>query len=190
MRKSKKTYKRPKKIWDKVRIGRDKKLKDTFGLFRAREIWNAETILRKYRRLARELVGTREKEKEKALLSKLVKMGILEKGSRLDDVLGMGVENVLNRRLQTVVFTRGLANTQKHARQMIVHGHIKVNGRVSKHPSRIILKEEEDKIEVIKTVKGTSTKPVSDETSVAETPTVKVTDAETPSEPEQKNESD
>lgn len=150
MKKSKKTYKRPKRMWNRARIDRDKKLKETFGLFREREIWRAETMLRKYRRLARELVGTRDKEKEKALISKLADMGVLEKKATLDDVLGMSVENILNRRLQTLVFNKGLANTPKHARQLIVHGHIKVNGRVSRHPSRIILKDEEGKIELIK----------------------------------------
>jgi small subunit ribosomal protein S4 len=154
MRKLRKTYKRPKRMWDKARIERDKKLKDTFGLVKEREIWNAETTLRKYRRMARQLVGTKNKEKEKELLSKLAKMGILEKGATLDDVLGMNVENVLNRRMQTVVLNKKIANTPKHARQMIVHGHVKVGGRVYKLPGRMILKEEEGKIEFIKKPKG------------------------------------
>jgi small subunit ribosomal protein S4 len=150
MRKSKKTYKRPRRMWDKVRIERDKKLKKDFGLSREREIWRAETMLRKYRRLARNLVATRDKEDEKVLLSNLAKMGILEKGAVLDDVLGLTVEPILERRLQTIVFRRGIANTPKHARQMIVHGHIKIKGRVYKYPSRIVLKSEESTIEVVK----------------------------------------
>lgn len=150
MRKPKKTYKRPRRMWDKARIERDKKLKKDYGLVREREIWRAETMLRKYRRLARELVGVRDKEKERELLSNLTKRGILEKGAGLDDVLGLTVEKILERRFQTVVFNRGLSNTPKHARQMIVHGHVRLGGRVYKYPSRIILKSEEDKIEVIK----------------------------------------
>jgi small subunit ribosomal protein S4 len=150
MRKLKKTYKRPRKMWDKARIERDKKLKKDFGLVREREIWRAETMLRKYRRLARQLVATRDKEEEKELLSNLAKMGILERGAVLDDVLGLTVELILERRLQTIVFRRGLANTAKQARQMIVHGHVKLKGRVYKYPSRIVLKTEEDQIEIIK----------------------------------------
>ena len=137
-------------MWSKTRIERDKKLKKDFGLIREREIWKAETMLRKYRRLARRLVATRNKEMEKELLTKLARMGILKKGASLDDVLGLTVETILERRLQTVVFKLGLASTQKQARQRIAHGHIRVNGRKSKHPGRIILKEEEGKIEVIK----------------------------------------
>jgi small subunit ribosomal protein S4 len=153
MRKSKKTYKRPRKMWNKARIERDKKLKRDFGLSREREIWRAETMLRKYRRLARRVVATRDKEEGKKLLSNIAKMGILEKGAVLDDVLGLTVEPILERRLQTIVFRRGMANTPKHARQMIVHGHVKVKGRVYRYPSRIVLKSEEGTIEVIKPVK-------------------------------------
>jgi len=140
-------------MWDKARIERDKKLKKDFGLVREREIWRAETTLRKYRRLARQLVALRDKEKEKNLISKLIRMGILKKGSSLDDVLGLTVEDVLGRRLQTVVFKRGLANTPKHARQLIAHGHVKVNGRKSKYSGKIVLKYEEEKIEVIPKLK-------------------------------------
>ena len=150
MRRSKKTYKRPQKMWNKARIERDKKLKKDFGLVKEREIWRAETMLRKYRRLARDVMATKDKNKGKELLEKLSRMGILEKGAGIDDVLGLTVEEVLERRLQTVVFRLGLANTQKQARQMITHGHIKVNGRKTRYPSRLILKGEEDKIEVIK----------------------------------------
>lgn len=150
MRKLKKSYKRPQKMWNKARIERDKALKRDFGLVREREIWRAETVLRKYRRLARELVATRDKEKEKELVDKLAKMGILKKNSSLDDVLGLTVETVLERRFQTMVFKLGLANTPKQARQLIAHGHVTIGGRVSKFPSRMILKEEEKKIQVIK----------------------------------------
>ena len=150
MRRSKKTYKRQQKMWNKARIERDKKLKKDFGLVKEREIWRAETMLRKYRRLARDVMATKDKNKGKELLEKLSRMGILEKGAGIDDVLGLTVEEVLERRLQTVVFRLGLANTQKQARQMITHGHIKVNGRKTRYPSRLILKGEEDKIEVIK----------------------------------------
>lgn len=148
MRRSRKIYKRPARMWDKARIERDKKLRKDYGLTREHEIWKAETVLRKYRRLARELVALKDKEKERALIAKLVKIGILEKGASLDDVLGLSVEDVLERRLQTVVFRKNLANTPKHARQLIAHGHVIVDGKVSPFPGRMINKEEEHLIEV------------------------------------------
>jgi len=150
MKKSKKKYKRPKMIWDKARIERDKELKKNFGLVKKREIWKAETLLRKYRRLTRRLAATKDKKTEKELVEKLSKLGILEKGAGLDDVLSLTVENILDRRLQTIVFKRGLANTPKEARQMIVHGHVKIGGRKASYPSYLVPKIEEDKIEVVR----------------------------------------
>lgn len=150
MRKSKKKYKRPKMIWNKARIERDKKLKKDFGLVRKREIWKVETLLRKYRRLARRLAATKDKKMEKELVNRLEGLGFLERGAGLDDVLGMTVEAILERRLQTIVFKKGSAHTPKEARQMIVHGHVKIGGIKASYPSYLVPKIEEDKIEVIK----------------------------------------
>lgn len=157
MRRLKKKYKRPKIIWNKARIARDKKLKEDFGLVRAREIWKAETMLRKYRRMARRLAATKDKKMERELVDKMERLGFLEKGAGLDDVLGMAVETILERRLQTIVFKRGSAHTPKEARQMIVHGHVKIGDRRTSYPSYLVPKIEEDKIEVVKH----NTKPAS-----------------------------
>lgn len=153
MRRFKKKYKRPQIIWDSARIARDTELKKSFGLTRKQEIWKAETLLRKYRRMARSLVATRDKEAEKALLTKLVNLGLLEKGAGLDDVLGMSVENILGRRLQTILVRKGVATTPAQARQLIVHGHVKIGGRKATNPSTMVPKEEEGRIEVSLVVK-------------------------------------
>jgi len=148
MKKQRRKYEKPKKPWDKERIDREKEVIKTFGLRRKREIWKSEALLRKYRRLARELAAKRDKEKEKVLIDKLVKMGLLAKKSGLDDVLGLTVENILERRIQTVVFRKGLANTPKQARQFIVHGKVKIADRKIFYPSYLVPVEEENKIEV------------------------------------------
>ncbi len=148
MRRFKKKYESPKKPWDKQRIEEEKKLLKEYGLRRKREIWKAEAILRKYRRIARELIGKGDEEKAKVLIEKLKRLGILEGNASLDDVLGLTVENILERRLQTILYRKGLAATPKQARQFIVHGHIKINGRKVIWPSYLVLKDEEDKIEV------------------------------------------
>lgn len=148
MRRSRKKYKRPKIIWNKARIERDKELKKKFGLLKKHEIWKAETLLRKYRRLARRLAATKDKKTEKELIEKLAKLGLLEKGAGLDDALSLGVEDILGRRLQTIIFKNGFANTPKEARQLIVHGHVKIEGRRASYPSYLVPKTEEDKIEV------------------------------------------
>lgn len=164
MRRFKKKYKRPQIMWDSARIARDKELKKTFGLTRKQEIWKAETLLRKYRRLARSLVATRDKQAEKDLLTKVVNLGLMDRGAGLDDVLGMNVENVLGRRLQTILIRKGVATTPAQARQLIVHGHVKIGGRKATHPSTIVPTSDEDKIEVLIAVK----KPVPAETKMAE----------------------
>jgi small subunit ribosomal protein S4 len=147
MKRQKKKYERPKKPWDKARIEEEKKLLEKYGLRRKREIWRAESILRNYRRIARELAARRDKEREKILIDKLFKMGILKKKeATLDDVLALTVEDILERRLQTIVHKKGLAKTLKQARQFIVHGHIAVDGRRVRWPSMLVPVSEEDKI--------------------------------------------
>jgi len=150
VRKSKKSYKRPQMIWNKARIEKDAELKKTFGLIKKREIWKAETTLRKYRRLARRLAATKDKKTEKDLMSKLENLGVLKTGASLDDVFSLNIENILDRRLQTIVFKNGLASTPKQARQMIVHGRVKIGDKKASYPSYIVPKSEEGNIVVVK----------------------------------------
>ena len=150
MKRQRKKYERPRRPWDKERILKEKELLKNFGLRRKREIWVAEALLRKYRRMARKLAAKKDKEKENVLIKKLVKMGLLQSGANLDDVLSLTVENALERRLQTIVFRKGLATTPKQARQFIVHGKVILDERKVVYPSYLIVKEEEDKIKVVK----------------------------------------
>jgi len=148
MRRIRKKLKRPKKPWDSSRIERENGILKEFGLRRKREIWRAEAIIREFRRRARNLIAVKDEEKTKVLLEKLTKMGLLEKGQGLDQVLGLSVNDLLNRRLQTIVFKKGLASTIKEARQKITHGHVYVKGRRMVFPSYIVSVEEENLIEV------------------------------------------
>ncbi len=143
MQKQRKKYERPKRPWDKERIESEKKLKETYGLRRKNEIWRAESILRNYRRLARQLAANRNVEEEKIIINKLHKLGLIQANSSLDDVLALQVENLLDRRLQTVVLRKGLANTLKQARQYVVHGHIALDGRKNTWPSTIVKLDDE-----------------------------------------------
>jgi small subunit ribosomal protein S4 len=146
MKKQKRKFERPRKIWDKVRIDEEKKLMQNYGLVRKKEVWRTESILRNYRGLARHLAAGRDKEKEKILLDKLFRMGLISKDASLDDVLALTVDKVLERRLQTLVFRKGMAKSAKQARQYIVHGHIAFEGRRMKWPSTLINIGGEDKI--------------------------------------------
>jgi len=148
MKRQRKKYKTPVKAWDKQRIEKERIIVKNFGLSKKREIWRAETFLRKYRRIARKLATKESKDEEKILIKKLAKFGLLNENAGLDDVLSMTLENLLERRLQTIIFRKGLTNSPKQARQYITHGHVTINGKKVVYPSYLVLKDEEDKIEV------------------------------------------
>jgi len=143
-KKIRRKYSTPKKPYDRTRLESEKKLKQDFGLRRKKEIWRAEGILRNFRQRARELQARPDAEKEKMLFDGIRKMGV--DVARLEDILVIGVEDVLARRLQTVVFKKGLANSPNQARQFIVHGHVTVDGRKAVWPSFIVERGMEDRI--------------------------------------------
>jgi len=146
MRKIRKTYSRPKKPWDKSRIEEERKIKKAYGLRRKKEIWKAASLLRTFRQRARNLAAIKNETEEKKLLERLYKLGLVEKNATLTDVLNLTVEKILDRRLQTIVVKKGLANTFKQARQLITHGHIGVENRRVKFPGFMVTRELEDKV--------------------------------------------
>lgn len=148
MRRLRRKFKNPKTPWDSSRIEEEGKLLREFGLRRKREIWRAESIVREFRRRARDLIAVKDEEKTKILLDKLVGLGLLEKGQGLEQVLTLSVNEVLNRRLQTLVFKKGFASTMKEARQKIAHGHVKVGERTAKFASYIVPVEKERMIRI------------------------------------------
>lgn len=150
MRKIKKTFQKPRHPWNKERIEKENIFMKTYGLRRKGEVWKAESIMRTFRRRARNLAATRDKKQEKILLNKLNKIGLLDKDAGLDSVLSLTTENLLNRRLQTIVFKKNLANKPLQARQLITHGHIAIEGRRIRHPSFIVPRDLEDKISFYK----------------------------------------
>ena len=61
--------------------------------------------------------------------------GIYEKAIRRRGVTGEQMLQILETRLDNVVFHLGFANTRAAARQMVCHGHVKVNGKKVNIPS-------------------------------------------------------
>jgi len=140
-RRLKKKYSKPKNPWERDRITAEKDLIKEYGLKNKKEIWRAGAILRKYSGLARKLVGEtveRRRLKEEALVQRLVKRGFLKEGNTLDDILSLNVRDILERRLQTIVWKKGIGLSAKQARQFITHGHIKVKGSKTTSPSMFI----------------------------------------------------
>ena len=152
-KKSRKKYSRPSHPWEGERIKAEKELSKKYGLKNKTEIWRGKAELRGYRRHAKELqaklrYGDAQAVKEsQELLEKLSKLGILYgEDISLDSILGLEVESILARRLQTIVYLKGMANTMEQARQFIVHGHITINGRKVTVPGYLVKKSDEENI--------------------------------------------
>jgi len=145
MKRQHKTYSRPKRPFEKVRIKEEGEIKKEFGLKNKREIWKAEAKIKSIREKAKKLISADPKEQQ-AFCNRLKKMGF--KVNSIADALSLGKTDYLNRRLQTIVFKKKLASTIKTARQMIVHKKILVNGNGINVPTYIVPVELEDKITV------------------------------------------
>ena len=154
--KSRKMFDKPSHPWQGVRINEEAELVKTYGLKNKREVWKAATTLRKYRREARKLLfdiqevgerGEHAKFETEKFLGRLKRLGLMKSDSSLDSVLTLGIEDLMDRRLQTQVQKQGLANSVRHARQLIVHGHIAVDGRRVTVPGYILPSAEQDLIE-------------------------------------------
>ncbi|GJQ71989.1 putative ribosomal protein S4/S9 N-terminal domain [Trypoxylus dichotomus] len=115
-----------------------------YGLRNKREVWRVKYTLAKIRKAARELLTLEEKDPKRlfegnALLRRLVRIGVLDENRmKLDYVLGLKIEDFLERRLQTQVFKLGLAKSIHHARVLIRQRHIRVRKQVVNIPSFIV----------------------------------------------------
>jgi small subunit ribosomal protein S4 len=149
-KKPRKKWEGPRNPWRKEVLIQELKLLGMYGLRNKRELWRAQTLVRKFRHQARSLLAApkeiREKT-EKALLKRLYNLGLLPENATLEDVLGLTVEDLLERRLQTIVYKKGLARTIHQARQLIVHGHIAIAGRRITSPSYIVSRAEEELVD-------------------------------------------
>ena len=146
-----KQYETPGHPWKADRLAEELQLIGEYGLRNKRELWRAETILRKIREHARSLfalTGEARAREEGKLIQKLYRMGLVGENATADDVLRLTVRDLLERRLQTVVYRLGLARTLYQARQFIVHGHVYVGDRKVRSPSYHVMRGEEDKIRV------------------------------------------
>jgi len=147
------TYDTPKHPWDAGRMEEERKIVSKYGLKNKRELWKAQSILRGFRRQARDLQARlrtgepQAKRETDGLLGRLTRLGMLPVGSpTLDDILALSLEDVLRRRFEWVVHTKGLAPTPLGARQLIVHGHLSIGDHRVTRPGYMVLGTEEAQI--------------------------------------------
>ena len=85
-------------------------------------------------------VQLKEKQKAKYTYGLLERQfrNLFEKAARKKGVTGENLLQFLEARLDNVVYRLGFARTRRQARQLVTHGHIMVNGRVSGIPSHLM----------------------------------------------------
>ncbi|MBW3014997.1 30S ribosomal protein S4 [Candidatus Woesearchaeota archaeon] len=148
-RKSRKKYSSPAKPWEKQRIDEEREILKEYALKNKKEIWKTRSLLKNFTYFSKKLItakGPQAQIEKEQLLKRLQMLGLLPVGARLDDVLGLSINDFLERRLQSLVFKKGLARSMKQARQFIVHEHVMVNGKKITVPSYLVSKQEEDLI--------------------------------------------
>ncbi len=143
MKRKHKTYSKPKRPFDKVRIDEEAEIKEEFGLKNKKEIWKAEARIKSIREKGKKLILAGPEEQQ-VLFDKLKKIG-LEINS-IADILSLDKKDYLQRRLQTILVNKKLARTPKGARQLITHKKVLVNGNIVNSPSYIVPVELENKI--------------------------------------------
>ena len=149
-KKKQKTYKTPKRPYDSDQLLEELRTIGAYGLRNKRELWKAHTELSHMRGRARELLSLDAEEKaarQALIINKLAKRGLVMENGRLEDVLTLSVEDLLERRIQTYIFRRGLASSLFQARQLITHGHISINGRKVTSPSYQIKVTDEETLD-------------------------------------------
>ena len=127
------------------------KILGTFGLKTKRELWKTRTELSRVRNQARSLLALRQdvrEQKEPILMNSLSKVGYVQSDAVLDDVLNLEINDLLGRRLQTIVQKKFYFKTPYQARQAVSHGHVLIGDQIVNIPSYLVKVDEEDKVKL------------------------------------------
>jgi small subunit ribosomal protein S4 len=149
--KPKKTYHRPRRIWTIDQLNAELYILGTYGLRNKRELWKAQSEIARIRNQARALLAIPtevRRDKELRLLGFLNRLGLVNESATLDDVLNLKIEDILERRLQTIVMRKIMSKSAIEARQIVAHRHVSVGSRTVNLPGYIVRKDEEQNIVV------------------------------------------
>jgi small subunit ribosomal protein S4 len=167
MIKKHKKYVRPKQIFERERIDEEDKLVKKFGLKNKTEIWKTQAKVDYFRGRAKDLAKQPPEEQE-VFFNKLRALGLKIEGTA--DVLDLKVENLLERRLPTVLVKKKLANAVKQGRQFVTHKKVLINGTAINSPSYLVPLSEEGQIKIKTKVKKAKPKAKAEKALTAEAP--------------------
>jgi small subunit ribosomal protein S4 len=148
-KKQRKKYETPGHPWQRARIDDERVLVEEYGFKNKREIWKMSAFLKNATAQAKKLVtrsGFQADTEKELLITKLKRYGLLKQDAGLDAILSISLRDVLERRLQTQVYKKGLANSVKQARQFITHEHVCIGNKVVTSPSYLVPLSEEGQI--------------------------------------------
>ncbi|MCA9477785.1 MAG: 30S ribosomal protein S4, partial [Nanoarchaeota archaeon] len=131
------------------RIDEEKRLSREFGTKNKKELWKMETTLKKFKAQAKKLIALKTNQaavEREHLFRRVGELGLVKSDITYDTILSLTTDDILARRLQSVVVSKGLARTVKQARQFITHEHIIVGDKVITSPSYLVSVKEESQV--------------------------------------------
>jgi small subunit ribosomal protein S4 len=146
IKKIRKKYSKPSHPWRIARIEEENAICKEYGIPKKNELWKGIAKLESFKNQAKKfsaLQGSQADLERNNLFKKLHSYNLINVGDSADAILGITLKNILDRRLQTLVFKKGLTKTMKQARQMITHRHVSINNKIVSSPSYIVKVVEE-----------------------------------------------
>jgi small subunit ribosomal protein S4 len=155
-RKNRKKFQTPMHPWQSARIESEKEIVKKYGIKRKNEIWKMDSQLKSFLKRAKTVIALRTEQSEiekKQLLDRLSKLGLLKEGdARVENVLNLTLKDVMERRLQTVLVKKQIAQSMLQSRQFITHGIVAVGTRKVTSPSYLVAVSEEPNIRLLKAI--------------------------------------
>jgi small subunit ribosomal protein S4 len=90
-------------------------------------------------------------------LNFLNRLGLAREEATLDDILNLKIEDLLERRLQTIVMKKTGTRSPYQARQIVSHGHVSIGNRKVNIPGYLVRAEEEPQIMIHIEIPGAAT---------------------------------
>ncbi len=154
VRRLRKKYSTPMHPWIGPNIEKERELKEKYAFKNKVEYYKINSLLKDFKDRAKNLIaaqGQQAEKERKELLDRLRRLGLLEENARMEDILAIPIEKIMDRRLQTLLFKKGLARSIKQSRQFISHHHVSIAGKKITSPSYIVSKAEEEQVSFVPT---------------------------------------